>query len=195
MTVRRRPLFRPILIFVLSVAMSSVAVVGVGAREFGGVSFAENARVGDAELPLRGVGRVYYLRFFEVYVGGLYLPKRVAPRDVLTDVPKRLELHYTRAITAAQFIEAAEEFLQRNLSAERRATVQARIDRLHRAYEDVDAGDFYALTYTPGVGTELALNGESLITVEGNDFASAYLSIWLGERALSAKFRDAVVGR
>jgi hypothetical protein len=164
----------------------------VQARMFGGVDFAETVEVHNQSLPLRGVGRVYYLRFFELYVGGLYIDQSVASDSVLSDVPKRLELHYVRKITAAQFVEGAEEFLSRNLTNQQRQQIQSRVEQLHGAYRDVKAGDSYALTYVPGVGTELALNGSPLIVIEGNDFSSAYLSIWLGERSLSAKFRDAV---
>ena len=51
---------------------------------------------------------------------------------------------------------------------------------MHAAYRGVEAGDRYALTYRPGAGTELALNGEPLVSVEGADFAAAYFAIWLG---------------
>jgi hypothetical protein len=45
-------------------------------------------------------------------------------------------------------------------------------------------GDRYALTYLPGVGTELSLNGRPLGTIPGEDFAAALFSIWLGPHPL-----------
>jgi hypothetical protein len=56
-------------------------------------------------------------------------------------------------------------------------------------YEDIEPGDRYALTYVPGVGTELSRNGRSLGVIEGADFSSALFSIWLGERALDDSLR------
>jgi hypothetical protein len=162
------------------------------ARTYGGVDFPESVTIEDQRLPLRGVGRVYYLRFFELYVGGLYISESVSSEDVLSDVPKRLELHYVRKITSAQLIEGAVDFMDRNLSKEQLRLIAPRMEQLNRAYRDVKDGDSYALTYVPGVGTELALNGTPLVTIEGADFAAAYLSIWLGSRSLSASFREAV---
>jgi hypothetical protein len=56
-------------------------------------------------------------------------------------------------------------------------------------YEDIEPGDRYALTYLPGVGTELARNGRRLGVIEGADFSSALFAIWLGERALDDSLR------
>ena len=49
-------------------------------------------------------------------------------------------------------------------------------------------GDRYALTYIPGVGTELALNGKPKGVIEG-DFAAAYFAIWLGAKPLDASLK------
>jgi hypothetical protein len=48
----------------------------------------------------------------------------------------------------------------------------------------VEPGDRYTLTYAPGWGTELALNGEPLGRIAGPDFASAVFSIWLGDEPM-----------
>ena len=57
-------------------------------------------------------------------------------------------------------------------------------------YEDVEPGDRYALTYAPGVGTELALNGRRLGVLEGADFSAALFSIWIGDEPLDESLRD-----
>lgn len=181
-----------VLFFVFAILCLGASASPASVRTYGGVNFADSVNIQGQSLPLRGVGRVYYLRFFELYVGGLYIAESVPREAVLTNVAKRLELHYVRKITSSQFAEGAEEFLQRNLSEEQREQIARRVERLHRAYRDVRAGDSYALTYVPGVGTELALNGTPLVTIVGADFAAAYLSIWLGHHSLSESFREAV---
>jgi hypothetical protein len=40
----------------------------------------------------------------------------------------------------------------------------------------------------------LSLNGESLVTIPGADFAKAYFGIWLGPDALDADLRTALLG-
>jgi hypothetical protein len=54
----------------------------------------------------------------------------------------------------------------------------------------VKPGDRSALTYVPGHGTELSINGRSKGWVEGADFAAAYFQIWLGREPLSDSFKE-----
>ena len=75
--------------------------------------------------------------------------------------------------------------LRRPLSLPRRPS----LDRINALYRDVKPGDRYSLTYLPGRGTELALNGEPLGLIAGSDFASAYFSIWLGPKPLDAALK------
>jgi glutathione peroxidase len=48
----------------------------------------------------------------------------------------------------------------------------------------------YRLTYVPGHGTELRLNGESLGVVPGSPFGRHYFKVWLGDAAVSREARD-----
>lgn len=64
-----------------------------------------------------------------------------------------------------------------------------RIDKHNALYRDVQPKDRYSLTYLPGKGTELALNGEPLGTIEGADFARALYAMWLGDKPMNASFK------
>ncbi|MDR4474805.1 MAG: chalcone isomerase family protein [Nitrospira sp.] len=160
-----------------------------------GVSFSDSISVGSVTLPLRGVGLAKFLRTISVYVAALYLPSGTEPDRVLEDVPKRLELSYFRSIRAGDFGRAAEKVLADNVSPERLAIMAPRIAQLHRLYEDVKPGDRYGLTYTPGVGTELSLNGVVKGTVEGADFAAAYFAIWLGPNPMNEALKLRLLNR
>ena len=109
-------------------------------------------------------------------------------------MPKRLEFRYSRKLRADQITEAAEEFLERNLSPDLIARLRPSIEALNRLYIDVGEGDRYGLTYLPGEGTSLDLNGRRLGTVEGDEFAAAYYSIWLGDKPISRDFKEALLG-
>ena len=61
-------------------------------------------------------------------------------------------------------------------------------------YEDVKPGDRYALTYLPGLGTELALNGKRLGVIEGADFGAALFSIWFGDQPFDAALKGQLLG-
>jgi hypothetical protein len=53
----------------------------------------------------------------------------------------------------------------------------------------VQPGNRYSLTYIPGKGTELALNGVPQGVIEGADFAAAVFSMWLGPKPISESLK------
>lgn len=154
------------------------------ARTFEKTEFSDRITVGDQKLPLHGVALMRWLKTLRVYVAALYLPEGTKPEQILEDIPKRLEISYLMSFKATDFGKGAEPVLVRNNSPEALAGLRKRIDRLNAAYKEVKPGDRYALTYQPGRGTELTLNGTPVITIEGADFAAAYFGVWLGRQPL-----------
>ena len=192
-----KPLFqRLIAVALVTGALCFALPSSAAARNIGDVRFADVVDSEGTSLRLIGLGTVYYMRFWEVYVGGLYLPADVDAQsgEVLGRVPKRLEFRYSRKLRADQITEAAEEFLERNLSPDLIARLRPSIEALNRLYIDVGEGDRYGLTYLPGEGTSLDLNGRRLGTVDGDEFAAAYYSIWLGDKPISSDFKAALLG-
>jgi hypothetical protein len=149
-----------------------------------GVAFTRSYAAEGVSLRLHNAALLRYKVFFRGYVVGLYLPDGAEPAAALGDVPKRLEFHYFWDIPGPEFGKAGERVLARNVDGPTMKALRDRLDRIDRAYRDVKAGDRYALTYLPGKGTELSLNGAPLLVVEGADFAAAYFSIWLGGKPI-----------
>jgi hypothetical protein len=114
---------------------------------------------------------------------------------VLSDVPKRLEIEYFVPIEAEDFAFSTNELTARNVDAAVLNRLRPRLDQLNTLYEDVSPGDRYSLTYIPGVGTELALNGEARGTIEGNEFAAAVFSMWLGPQPIDESLKDSLLGK
>jgi hypothetical protein len=156
--------------------------------------FSPEAVIHGQTLPLRGAGRLVWMRMITVYDAALYLPDGVPGKDVLQDVPKRLELRYHISIKGEKFGESAVPFLEKNVPREELARLKPRLEQLNRLYRDVKEGDRYALDYAPGKGTTLSLNGSPLGTIEGADFAAAYFRIWLGAKPISDTLRDELIG-
>ena len=173
----------------LALLASSPATSG----EIEGVRFDDRIEAGGDTLELHGLALLRYRVVFRAYVAGLYLRDGQDASRVLDDVPKRLELSYFWGIAGADFGPAADQVLERSFPSTVLAPLRERLDRLHALYRDVEPGDRYALTYIPGRGTELALNGTPLGTIEGADFAAAYFAIWLGRDPIDASFRDTLL--
>jgi len=181
-------------LIVLALIVLCAALSGTPALADPRVQFSPEITVHGQTLPLRGTGRLVWMRVVSVYDAALYLPADVPGREVLKDVPKRLELRYHISIKGEKFGESAVPFLEKNVAAEELARLKPRLEQLNRLYRDVKEGDRYALTYAPGKGTTLSLNGNPLGTIEGPDFAAAYFSIWLGAKPISDTMRDELMG-
>lgn len=181
-----------LMIAMLLVANTSLANLTV---EVDGVSFNRTIDAMDQRLHLHGAGLLRYMVFIKAYVGALYLPEAVPSEHVLKPVAKQLELAYFHPIKGEDFAKATRLKIADNVTAAQVKVLQSRIDDLAALYRDVKPGDRYALTYVPDQGTTLALNGESLGSIPGDDFAQALFSIWLGANPIDQKFRDLLLRR
>jgi len=85
--------------------------------------------------------------------------------------------------------------LEKNLNSQELAQIAERVGRLNAAYQTVKEGDQSSLTYLPETGTTLRINGAPVITIEGQDFARLYFTIWLGEQPISVPLREHLLGR
>ncbi len=164
------------------------------AGEIEGVRFAEQREIADTPLRLQGLGLLRYRVVFKGYVAAFYLGEGVEPTAALGDVPRRLEIEYFWSIPADAFAEATVEGVKRNVDAATYERLADRIEQMNGLYQGVEPGDRYAITYVPGVGTQLALNGEVRGSIEGADFASALFSIWLGDRPLDGSLKRKLLG-
>jgi hypothetical protein len=159
------------------------------------VRFAEVIDVNGQQLKMKGSGVLRYMRFIKVYAGALYTLPDTAPGSVLADTPKRLEVEYFLSLKGEDFGPATYKGLANNISHEEIERLRPRIDYHNSLYADVQPGDRYTLTYTPGVGTELAFNGVPRGTIAGADFAAAIFSLWLGDAPIDERFKQALLGR
>lgn len=159
-----------------------------------GVEFRDRLSTEGTQFELRGTALLRYRVLFRAYVAALYLAPGTGIRDVLEDVPRRLEIEYFWAIPANGFVAATADGIRKNVDAQTWERVRADVDRFNALYVDVEPGDRYQLTYVPGIGTELALNGEQRGRIQGAEFASALFSIWLGERPFDESLKSQLLG-
>lgn len=148
----------------------------------------------DTTLKLSGVGELRYLGLIKVYNGALYLPAETNKSQVLEDIAKRLEVRYVRSFKAKDFGPATIAGIKTNVDPETYARLESRIAYHNGLYEDIAPGDRVSLTYIPAVGTQLEINGTTMGTIEGADFARALFSMWLGEKPFDKSFKKALLG-
>jgi hypothetical protein len=175
----------------------SLTAISATASASGGdnVHFDKRIDVGGQQLEMRGNGVLRYMRVIKVYAGALYTLPGISPDGILADTPKRLEVEYFLGLSGEDFGPATYKGLANNISAEEIERLRTRIDYHNSLYEDVQPGDRYTLTYIPGVGTELALNGVPRGVIQGADFAAAIFSLWLGDQPIDERFKRSLLGK
>jgi hypothetical protein len=182
----------------LAIVMAAMAIMSPTSAsatvQIEGVRFEREVAVDETRLALNGYGLLRYMVFIKAYVGALYLPQASPERDIFSPIPKQLVLEYFHAIKKEDFAKATRQKILDNISPDQLIELQPSIDRLADMYRDVQPGDRYALTYIPGAGTELALNGTSLGIIPGEAFSRAVFAIWLGQNPIDKGFRDRLLG-
>jgi hypothetical protein len=177
-----------VLVVALGLALCTAANTPAAVVE--GLKFPDTYAVGNQTLTLNCAALLRYLVFVRAYVAALYLGPNVKPADVLADVPKRLEIAYILPVKKPDFIKTTEKGIAANVAPATLTRLRPQIDQIDALYEDVKPGDRYAFTYIPGVGTELALNGERKGMITGAEFGAALFSIWLGPQPLDATLKS-----
>lgn len=180
-------------------AIAALAVMAstAGAAELKGVRFPDTAQVDADTLVLNGLGLRQATAFkVNVYVAGLYLAEKSQDPQAILDsrTPKRLVLHFLRPLDSAELTNAWDEGFAKN-AASQIPVLKERIEKIKSFTKDMKTGQELAFTYRPGKGVETDIDGAVIGTVEGDDFAGAFFSIWLGDNPPNKALKDGLLNK
>lgn len=190
-----------VLMRLLAATTLAFAALGAGAQpaELEGVKLDPTAQVGGAALSLNGAG-VRTRAIFKVYVAGLYVPAKSNSAAALLGQkgPRRVAITMLRNVDADTFAGALIEGLQKNHSDAQLAAFKAQIDALSaslKAAGEAKKGDVIHLDFAPDIGTRVVVNGKPQgSAIPGEDFYTAVLRIWLGDKPADAELKKGMVG-
>jgi hypothetical protein len=189
----RKLLFGGLLTTIL--ALSVLVAAPAGAGTLADVTMPDKIDAGGQALALNGMGlRKKFV--IKVYVGGLYLPaKERSPAKILAaDAPRRMAFHFLYGVSAKQMCDAWEEGLADN-TPNAGAEVKAGFKTLCGAMEEIPKGHEMVLTYLPGQGTRVEVNGKAKATIPGKPTSDAILATWIGAHPGPGNdFKQAVLG-
>ena len=179
---------------IVSITLCSCSIALARAPE---PSFPQDIQLSATQNTLTKLGeyRYVYRMFFKLYDAALYTTPGAELTDILSaQTSYRLQFRYLREIDKSIILESSAKMLEKNLSPAELRQISERVTRLNTAYKTVQKGDRSSLTYQADLGTTLRINGNSVITIEGADFAQLYFKIWLGELPISKSLRDTLLG-
>ena len=156
------------------------------AAECQGVTYPEKAEVGGTELLLNGLGlREATVFKVDVYVAALYVIKRSSSGETILNSPepKKLVLKFVRDVSKDEISNAWSEGFEKT-AKENFGKLKERIAKLNSWMVELTSGSTLTFNYESksdrNSSIEVNVNGKRQGGISGNDFAKAFLAIWLG---------------
>jgi hypothetical protein len=183
------------------ILMSALVIAALGAgvaqgKECKGVNFPDQAQVEGTNLTLNGLGLRQATAFkVNVYVAALYVAKTSNDANALlgANAPSELILQFVRNVGADDLRKGWSEGFEKN-SKDQLPALKDRIATLNGWMTDVKTGERLTFTSKPGTGVTVNVNGMVKGTVKGDDFAKAFLAIWLGGDPPNPEIKAGMLG-
>ncbi len=180
---------------ILALALVASALTA-GAATVAGLNVADSVTVNNQKLVLNGAAlRKKFV--VKVYVGSLYLQsKKTNAAAILTDdAPRRQVMHFLYDVDKEKMVEAWTDGLEDN-TPNASPEVKTAFSTLSSWMEDMKEGQTIVLTYVPGIGTTVEVNGKSKGTLGGKAVADAILNTWVGPKpGPGGDFKKGVLGQ
>ena len=180
------------------ILICSLFSVSLNARQLDDIDLPDNVTLDGTSVPLQLNGMGYRTKFvFNIYVGGLYTETKADSRDAVQALkgPKRVLMHMTYdEVSHEKMADAWREGFEENASDEQFKKLESRLSTFISYFPDLKEGDVVLLDYIPATGTVVSFNGEAKAVIEGADFYSALLDVWLGEEPVDDDLKEAMLG-
>jgi hypothetical protein len=181
------------------VMLCLLAALGAGAahgKDCKGVNFPDQVQVDGSSLALNGLGLRQATAFkVNVYVAALYVAKTSTdPKALLgSNSPSELVLQFVRNVGADDLRNAWSEGFEKN-AKDQLPALKERIDTLNGWMADVKTGERLTFIHRPGAGIDVVVGNTAKGTIKGDDFAKAFLSIWLGADPPNPEIKAGLLG-
>jgi hypothetical protein len=187
-----------------ALALAAATALPAHAVRYEGQDFADSLQLGGSTLVLNGTGK-RQVAIYPLYLAALYLPHKASSPDAIyaQTGPKRLEMRIViplvKDVSTQEFVKAISKGVNRNSTEAERAALAERVKQFNTAIAEVGRvkkGDLLVIDYLPTQGTVLAVNGKVWgKPIEGQDFYTAFLKVFLGDNNSDAHLRAGLLGQ
>lgn len=161
-----------------------------------GVTASNTVETSAGVLTLNGMGirKATFLKV-HVYIASLYLPAKSSNGGAIVKQgkPWLLRLNFVHSADDDDIRDAWSEGFKANAGS-KLASLQNRVSTLNGYMTHFKNGDTLEFFYDPKAGTKVSINGKASGTIQGEDFASVLLSIWLGSSPPNDDLKSGLLG-
>ena len=165
-----------------------------------GVKLEDTVDVAGSKLQLNGAG-IRYKAIFKVYVGALYVGKKIAtPEEFYAATgPRRMSITMLREIDSNELGKAFTKGFEENTPKGEMAKLIPGLVRMGQIFADqkmLAAGDTIFTDWVPGTGTVITVKGKAQgEPFKEPEFFNALMRIWLGPNPADSKLKEAMLGK
>jgi hypothetical protein len=184
------------LLFMLVSMMTAFGVGVTHGKECKSVNFPEQVQVDGGTLTLNGLGLCQATVFkVNVSVAALYVAHVSSDAQALlgSNTPKELILHFVHNVSDDDLKKAWDEGFAHN-AKEQLSALHERIEMLKGWMVDMQSSQRLTFIHRPGAGLQVDVNGTVQGMIKGDDFATAFLSIWLGAHPPNPGLKSGLLG-
>jgi Chalcone isomerase-like len=186
-----------ILLPAFTICVAAALATGIAhGKECKSVNFPDQAQVEGTNLMLNGLGLRQATAFkVNVYVAALYVAKTSTDPNALlgSNTPSELVLQFVRNVGADDLRKGWSEGFEKN-AKDQLPALKDRIATLNGWMGDIKTGERLTFIHKPGAGVSVNVNGAVKGTIPGDDFAKAFLSIWLGADPPNPEIKAGLLG-
>ncbi len=186
------------ILLAVTVSLCSAGALAA-AVELQGIKLEDSLDLKGSKLLLNGAG-TRYKGPFKVYVAGLYVGKKAASLDEVTEQagPKRITITMVREIDAGELGKLLTRGIEDNTPKGEFSKLVPGLIRMGQVFGEqkkLVSGDNFTIDWAPGVGTVLTVKGKAQgEPFKEPEFFKAIVSIWLGPVPADWKLKDALLG-
>jgi hypothetical protein len=180
-------------VFLMTLCIASIPAF---AADVAGVKLDDKTSLGGQEVVLNGAGiRTKFM--VKVYVGSLYVPaKATTAAAVYAKAPRRVQLNLLRDVTSEQMNDALVDGIKQANPAADVAAVKTQSDELASILKSIGQlkeGNVLTFDFVDGA-TKVGINGSAKGSIAGEAFNKALMNAWLGDNAVQADLKKAMLG-
>ncbi len=171
---------------IVSVTLSGQAK----AVQFEGFEFPQEVKVENERLALNGLAlRKMTFLGIRVLVAGFYLPRPISDPLAIEKMAgrKQLRLHFLKNVSAKTIATTWTEELMKNCVTSC-PEIKEKAAGLERLISDVKKNDLLEITFEKD-RLIFQLNGQKEGSIDGPEFALAFLRIWIGDSPINEDFK------
>ncbi|TFV88145.1 lipoprotein transmembrane [Oxalobacteraceae bacterium OM1] len=182
------------LMFMFTLAGSAHATTDVA-----GIKFDDTAKVGTQDLKFNGAG-IRYKAIFKVYAIGLYLQDRKGTAHDVFNAPgaRRVQIGVLRDLSSEEFGRAFLAGINQNIDRNDKTKIVGQLlkfGEIFASIPELKKGDIVTTDWVPGTGTVIQVNGKRIAEpLPDLQFYNAILKIWLGDKPVEPKLKQAMLG-